>query len=225
MLHWPCSMMTNEDSERRLAVKLKSTIFPPNMRKLARNLPSDVLDRIRGYASDENFTFVQALSLRRNLLKKLMGIKAFMQLDGNTQNGQKDLADEFEMETERFLQSLLQDGQCMVTEKEMRMQGHTGPTPDFVFNPPLHVNGTPVFWMDCKNMYGTFCLRTLPWQPERKLASTAARYNAAFGPGAFLFANGFCRELSEEVVDCLLLDATPLTLHSAAPSQEMGYEL
>ena len=55
-------------------------------------------------------------------------------------------------------------------------------------------------------------LARFPWQSENRLPKTEKKYNDAFGTGgAFVFANGFCRNLAGRLgPGTLLLDATPV---------------
>jgi hypothetical protein len=69
-------------------------------------------------------------------------------------------------------------------------------------------NTTPV---DAKLIYASCLFKKTSYMPESRLCSTAAKYNAAFGAGAFVFGSGFCRDLQSEV-PALLLDSTPLDM-------------
>ena len=58
-------------------------------------------------------------------------------------------------------------------------------TPDYLLDAPALINGSPVHWIDAKDypMYGSRLV-------ARSLASQAAKYTAAFGPGAMVFSGG-----------------------------------
>ena len=70
-------------------------------------------------------------------------------------------------------------------------------TPDFLIDgrrgadgtlSPVTFRGRPLRWVDAKNYPGTGHRLT-----AAKLVATAAKYHAAFGPGAFVFAGGIMR--------------------------------
>lgn len=70
-------------------------------------------------------------------------------------------------------------------------------TPDFLIDgrrgadgtlSPVTFRGQPLRWVDAKNYPGTGHRLT-----AAKLVTTAAKYHAAFGPGAFVFAGGIAR--------------------------------
>lgn len=68
-----------------------------------------------------------------------------------------------------------------------RASGSQGPllTPDYLLDEPVLIDGSPVHWIDAKDypMYGSRLV-------ARSLASQAAKYTAAFGPGAMVFSGG-----------------------------------
>lgn len=68
-----------------------------------------------------------------------------------------------------------------------RASGGQGPllTPDYLLDEPVLIDGSPVHWIDAKDypMYGSRLV-------ARSLASQAAKYTAAFGPGAMVFSGG-----------------------------------
>jgi hypothetical protein len=74
------------------------------------------------------------------------------------------------------------------TEDDLRRAHRTsGPllTPDYLLDEPVLIDGSPVHWIDAKDypMYGSRLV-------ARSLASQAAKYTAAFGPGAMVFSGG-----------------------------------
>lgn len=86
-----------------------------------------------------------------------------------------------------------------------------GPTPDMVIHPPLQVNGAEVGWVDAKNFYASALFARKRFMPEAHMAETAARYNAAYGTGAFVLRRGFCERLLAQT-PALLLDGGPVPL-------------
>lgn len=139
---------------------------------------------------------------------------------------------------ERLLQRHFQaanPGVCITTEDERKTQHRAlasddplGPTPDLTFDPPICINGRAICWIDAKFMYGCFETRRKRWQPESKMRAAAQKYTSVFGTGAFVFANGFCREIEGWLGgEALLLDASPLAaemqqLHAAIEEARAG---
>jgi len=109
------------------------------------------------------------------------------------------------------------------TEDDLRRaheaSGRQGPllTPDYLLSEPVRVCGKTVHWIDAKDypMYGSRLV-------ARSLASQAAKYTAAFGPGAMVFSGGLmcdARVLPKSAGDPLG-SASPLLLdgsHVGAP--------
>lgn len=62
------------------------------------------------------------------------------------------------------------------------------PTPDFLLRTPARINGHEVRWLDAKNYAG--CGAPLVEASQRR---QAAKYVAAYGPGAFVYAYGATR--------------------------------
>ena len=77
-------------------------------------------------------------------------------------------------------------------------------TPDFLIpSSGVVINGRAVNWLDCKLFYGNGSIESL----RLKLKKQCDKYNAAYGPGALVFALGFAEVL--DIKDTVLLDATP----------------
>ena len=109
-------------------------------------------------------------------------------------------------------------------QRAARMGVHPGPTPDLTFDPPVRINGRSISWMDAKMLYASYMLRHKKFMPENRLVQTAEKYSKLFGPGAFVFGNGYCLALEQEV-PALLLDSTPLdmtVIDSVVEGGEMG---
>ena len=82
-------------------------------------------------------------------------------------------------------------------------------TPDFVPS-NLVINGVPINWIDCKCYYGS---ATFGIFGGTSLQRVAKDYTARWGPGAVIFAFGFCDEFKVDglsVLDCSPLDMTDL---------------
>ena len=95
-----------------------------------------------------------------------------------------------------------------------------GPTPDILFTQPTKVNGVSVGWLDCKLYYGSALLASHSNLPVGKLASSAARTSGHYGPGAYVYGQGFCRDLVPAVPHALLLDATPVDMTAVLQFQQ-----
>jgi exonuclease 3'-5' domain-containing protein 1 len=200
--------------ERALTRNIKKYTNPVPMQKLAFDLPDNVRLRVGEIAHAHGFTTKQAFSFRRGLLKCVMGMKSFHALNGNSPQMAELLAAMFEDTIEAFLRERLPATANITTEAQRKavvrdVGERLGPTPDFTFDPPIKINGVTVNWIDAKLMYASHTFLKKRFMPEGHLAATAAKYNTAFGPGAFVFGNGFCQELAE-LVPAMLLDSGPL---------------
>lgn len=236
----PCIQWINRDTtsasgERALARALKNTLVP-SMRVLACKLSDATLREIAAAGERHGFSARQALALRRNLLKCAMGMRAFQALDGNSHEEARAMATAFERLLQRHVQAA-NPGVRITTEDERKARHRAlasddppplGPTPDLTFDPPICINGRAIGWIDAKFMYGCFETRRKSWQPESRMRAAAQKYTAVFGAGAFVFANGFCRELEGWLGgEALLLDASPLDaemqqLHEAIEEARAG---
>jgi hypothetical protein len=80
----------------------------------------------------------------------------------------------------------------------------TTATPDFLLIHPIKLNdGRKIHWIDAKDYIG--------WESKllyKKLKKQAAKYNDAFGWGAFVFSEGYCTDLN---LGATLLDVVQLT--------------
>jgi hypothetical protein len=81
-------------------------------------------------------------------------------------------------------------------------------SPDFLFPSKLTINGFEVAWLDCKCFYGNASTALT----SSKMAQQALKYNNRFGPGAIVFAFGFCSAL--DIKDVTILDASQMDLSS-----------
>jgi hypothetical protein len=186
------------------------------MHKLAWTLPANVREEIGRTGVEHGFTVKQTFSFRRGLLKCRMGMKGFMALQGNDDSKARLIAEAFEAEIERFVRTRIPPSVVVVTEARRKAAADAdgipyGPTPDLTFEPPISINGRVVAWIDARMLYASRVLRNKKFMPENRLEATASKYNAAFGPGAFVFGSGFCGGLKDEV-SALLLDSTPLDM-------------
>ena len=215
-IDWHTSLETTAEHECALTRALIPFCKPPSMHKLAWTLPETVRREIGMLGVEHGFTAKQTFSFRRGLLKCLMGMKPFMALQGNSDSKARLIAEAFETEIERFVRTRIPPSVVVVTEARRKAAADAdgipyGPTPDLTFEPPISINGRVVAWIDAKMLYASHVLRNKKFMPENRLEATASKYNAAFGPGAFVFGSGFCGGLKDEV-SALLLDSTPLDM-------------
>ena len=87
-------------------------------------------------------------------------------------------------------------------------------TPDFLLSEPVLIAGQEVHWVDAKDypMYGSRLV-------ARSLAQQAAKYTAAFGPGAMVFSGGvMCGAAAKSnlAVPLLLLDGSHVVAASSS---------
>lgn len=123
---------------------------------------------------------------------------------------------------ERALQHhLTEHGVRFVTEDEQRVaheaSGAPGPllsTPDILASRPVRINGRRVHWLDAKAYFGPAAFTRQGKQTFRmwlkKTREQAKRYDERFGPGAMVFALGYCTQLASLLPQTLLLDAAPV---------------
>jgi hypothetical protein len=67
-------------------------------------------------------------------------------------------------------------------------------TPDLMLLDDVEINGVPVRWIDAKNQFGNPTISALTW----KLNQQWRKYDAALGPGAFIFNGGFLKSMSRK---------------------------
>lgn len=213
---WETSLATDAASEAALLRALVPFSEPKPMRQLAWSLPSSAKTQIQRLAARHGFTARQAYSLRRGLLKCIMGMRPFMALGGNDHAKMRLVAEAFEQCIESYLRERIPSDVVVTTEAQRKQRAtaagvQSGPTPDITFEPPIQINGTDVAWIDAKMLYASCAFRNKVFMPESRFAETAAKYSRAFGPGAFVVASGFCRALEADV-PALFLDSTPLDM-------------
>ena len=85
--------------------------------------------------------------------------------------------------------------------KQRRAFGAPVLTPDLLLRSAVTINGAPVAWVDAKNTYGS----SYSIVDDRK---QLRRYTAEWGPGAVVYAAGFCGGV--DVDDILLLDGSTM---------------
>lgn len=95
-------------------------------------------------------------------------------------------------------------------------------TPDFLSLDDVYINGVKVTWIDCKCYYGSGCMGI---HGKTSLQRVSVDYSNKWGPGAVIFAFGFCE--SFELDGVLLLDDSNLdkttleTLLENAPFRQL----
>ena len=157
------------------------------------------------------FTIQGAMSLRRQLIREIAPKTFFTSRKMGDPQGATEHAAKFEMRVAEYLK---EQGVQFMPEKQLKDNKYSL-TPDFVLLGHVKINGTPVSWIDCKTFYGTSMLAETKNSllPVTKLGKQAARYNAAFGNGAFVFLCGFSKDLLKSAdlpANLVLLDATPI---------------
>ena len=212
-LHWNRGKQPDADGERALEEALQPWLHRPFDRTPSVRLSYTATRAIRMRADSLGFTLTQALFVRETALKRMWGMYKYSRLPGVSEQWTRYCANQFEAAGVRLLERYLP----VTTEEQLRskyrLEGRNGPTPDAVLDAPLSINGLRVHWIDFKNFYAEDAHRDQRWQPSGRLSATANKYNAAFGPGAFVFAHGFCPSL-EEGCDALFLDARQMGIHT-----------
>lgn len=183
-----------------------------------RDLPERRQQQIRDVADRCGMTMYQALSLRRQILRSKPGGMYRVNTSNamGSQAGQQNVANMFE---ECVADALCAKKIDFEKESDLRNEMRIGlrsrqPTPDFLFTPPVRIQ-TPagirtVGWLDCKNFYGCAMLADCTKIPIGKLRSKAESYSSSYGPGGFIFAQGYCADLQQRLPNCILLDAIPV---------------
>ncbi len=92
----------------------------------------------------------------------------------------------------------------MVREQKQEL-GRPVRTPDILFLDHVHINGSPVSWIDAKHFYGA----DVEFQ-RKKMAKQMDRYIEEWGSGAVVYRHGFSANLF--MAACTLLDANVLDL-------------
>jgi hypothetical protein len=210
---WACDAVVRGEAADRA---ISSVVLRPGEFGRGRDLPADRLAEIDAACAQHGMTRYQALSLRRQMLRAKHGMQRVNQspLMGDAP-GQQMYAQLFERAVEKYLQAqhirFVSKQQQIAEMKEGRRP--RGPTPDFLFVPPAIINDKKVCWLDCKAFYGTSLLAHKQKLPVGKLAQTAGKYSAHFGPGGFVFGQSFNADLQTILGPAVtLLDSSPLDL-------------
>ena len=197
---WQNTLTVGDDAERKVVKGLKKSIHKSSPEKgvlVPFHSANDAeKDTARVLAVMNDMTLAQVLSLRRGLLKCQLGMRQFMALQQNTEEICRLLADEFERAVLAHIRRCTPGTINVITESERKRQAALegrppGPTPDFVFDPPIVINDRPVHWLDAKLFYASRVFAETNFMPESKLPEQAKKYISAFGAGAFVIANGF----------------------------------
>lgn len=189
------------------------TILVKNRNEAGRgiHLPHERQKEIADWAKLLGFTTCGAMSLRRQLIRQMSCSDAKFWSSKNM--GNERAANEHSKRFEAIVGDfLISSGVAFETEDDLKFYGCRN-TPDFHIPAGCSINGTVVYWIDCKTFYGAASIAKDKKQPVGKLQAQAKRYNDVFGPGCFVFLNGFGGELDVAaglLGEVLLLDATPL---------------
>jgi len=200
-ISWPSgprATLAAEASLRRLL------ILSPSETGRGRDLPVERRDTIQEAAIAIGLSLSGAMSLRRQLICATCRRGTFYTSGAmGSEAGAKNHADATETAVGDFLSSI---GVSFETEAAAYARGARN-TPDFRIN--ATINGRRCFWIDVKTYYGSGMLAGNTDLPVGKLRKQVERYNAAFGPGAFVFLCGVASDFPRLPGDPLMLDATP----------------
>lgn len=190
-----------------------------------KDLSEQRLAEIERHAKSLGMRVPQALSLRRMMMRGLMGIGFYSTCGAfGDQQGIDHYAAELERSVARLLLSHSIPYMDEEAQKHSSMAASTTDhlkrdTPDFLIDDgvQLYINGKRVHWIECKAFYGAAMFTSRGDErnvPVAKVKRTAERYVASFGPGAFVFRQGYNRHLQNFIGSrhVTLLDATPLDL-------------
>ena len=122
---------------------------------------------------------------------------------------------------ETVLENFFRDaGVSIETEMELKQNniGKLAATPDLVLLDEVYIDGARVHWIDAKSFYGSLVVE----QHEGKLLQQAAKYEQRFGPGAFVFKSGACKQL-DSVCGALVLDGRWFTLRKVLRATSLRY--
>jgi hypothetical protein len=184
-----------------------------------RDLSANRLEEVDNACEEFRMTRHQALSLRRSLMRQRDGNRRVNQsAQMGSAQGQQHVADLFEMALVDFLKSI--ETCAFKTEAEIRQAAHRVPTPDVLFTTPVEINGQAVNWLDCKMYYGCALLAGNSRLPVGKLRETEEKFVRHYGPGGFVFGQGFCADLQRHVPNAILLDASPLDMQAVMEFQD-----
>jgi len=178
-----------------------------------KELPPARLATITAAAAAVGLPLPAALSLRRLFIRQVSGNAAFF---GGRAMGDEAAARSHAARFEALLAAHLAAAGAATTGEEALVAAGAAATPDLLLRPPIAINGAAVCWIDAKTFYGAASCAVLgetPFLPPAKLAAQAARYCRTYGPGAFVFLNGFSVDLARAAElgpGVLLLDATPI---------------
>jgi hypothetical protein len=191
-------------------------------------LPTERQHQIEQAAVARGFLLPGAYSLRRQLIRKTTGggSRYFGKHNMGCPTAANDHAENFERQLEVWLRKVA-PGAPYRTEQQLKQAGSRF-TPDFLFPGGVRINGSLVHWLDCKTYYGSSLLAQTKSVPVGKLKDQAARYFESFGPGAFVFLNGFSSDLltrgGMDAGQVLLLDATPLDVSELFQPEQVHKE-
>ena len=213
-MNWPLATPTTAEGERELARSLCATMDSPEKCVLREELSDEMQQLVERAGAAHGFSARQAFAVRRNLLKCKLGMRPFHGLPNNSPEVGRALATAFESLVERHVHAHF-PGVLITSEDERKRAARAagtpcGPTPDLTFVPAITVNGRSVTWIDCKYAYGCSLTAGKAWQFEGRMGDTALRYTRHFGPGAFVFADGFCSALRDKAPRALFLDASAM---------------
>jgi hypothetical protein len=183
-----------------------------------KDLPEERLADIQRESSALGMSVLQALSLRRMMMRGALGISSYSMCGAyGDHKAIEKYAAELELSVARLLSS---HGIPFVDEQAQKAcRSCSQGTPDFVIGEgvKLYINGRRVRWIECKAFYGAAMFTARGDEknvPVAKVKRIAERYVASHGPGAFVFRQGYNRHLRGFIAsrDVVLLDATPLDL-------------
>ena len=184
---WPvAAAKPSIDGERSVARVIKRK--PVYVNRRGRDLPADKAGEIANAASANGMTEYQALSLRRHIIRKMVGHAPQSQGSANGLHQQQN-SFLFEDACVAFVEE--RGAKFSRDAAEIRGKYATRLTPDVVFDAPTKINGVLVGWLDSKNFYGNALFASDRRSATGKLRAQSQKYTATFGPGAFVFRQGY----------------------------------
>jgi len=224
-IHWPLSCQPSLVDEVFMRSLL---VLSDHEQGRYIELPTERQHFIDQAARERGFLTTGAYSLRRQLIRQTTG-------GGNMYFGKHKMgcpteannhAENFERKLEQWLSTVAPEAKYR-TESQLKREG-SPLTPDFLFPEGVRINGSVVHWLDCKTYYGSSLLATAKSLPVGKLKGQADKYCGRFGPGAFVFLNGFSGHLlNESGMDpqsVVLLDAGPLDPRDLYPPPDLLFK-
>jgi len=157
----------SKNNRRKLLQLIKTVDNFESLPEKIDNLSKHEFLQIKHGIQQDNFTSSEAEA--RNL-------RLSLQFENN-------LAEHFKTKNLQFLR-----------EGDIRKKRGKGPTPDFLFEEEVSINGVRSFWVDAKNFMAS---KGLGKKKIRELRAQAIKYIKTFGSGAFVFSDSFVSDFHD----------------------------